>query len=120
MRYLGSAAEVKTVDRVLDDPIGIGDAFMLTQVLHPGFDQERFDDMPFLGSVVEDAPRISSVAAPLMFEPCQRFKESCPVLGVDAIFDHDQDRSAILLNGLFGDRRRPVHRWRQIHSGAGL
>lgn len=90
MRYLGRAAEMKTVNRILDDAIGIGDPLMLAQVLHPGFDQERFHDAPFICSVVEDAPRISSVAAPLMLEPCQRFEERGSVLGIDAIFDCDQ------------------------------
>jgi hypothetical protein len=56
MGYLGCVAEVKTVNRVLDDPIGIGDPFMLAQVLHPRSDQERLDDTPFLRGVVEDAP----------------------------------------------------------------
>ena len=78
MRYLGRAAEVKTVNRVLKDPIGIGDTFMLAQVLHPRSDQERFDDTSVLRSVVEDAPRISSIAAPLIFKPCQSLRGKRP------------------------------------------
>jgi hypothetical protein len=33
MRYLGPAAEVKTVKRVLKNPVGIGDTFMLVRAL---------------------------------------------------------------------------------------
>ena len=74
-------AEVKTVDRVLNDPISIGDTFMLAQVLHPRSDQERLDDTPFLRGVVEDAPRIGPIAAPLILSRANALRKAALFLG---------------------------------------
>ena len=65
MRHLGIAVHMKSVHGLLHDTVGIGDALMLAQMLHPRFDEERFEDTSLFGGVLEDAPGIGAVAPPL-------------------------------------------------------
>ena len=75
---------------------------------------------PCFGGVLEHAPGIGAVAAPLVLELGDGFEERVAVLRPDAVFDRHQHRPAIMRDLLRGDRRRPVHRRRQIDAHAGL
>ena len=44
MRNLRCTDQMKPVNRLLHNAIGVGDALVLAQMLHPGFDQERLDN----------------------------------------------------------------------------
>ena len=98
----------------LHQPIGIGDALVLAQMLHPGFHQECLDHPALLGRIFEYTPRIGAVATPFVLERYERFEKRLAVPWINAIFDGDQDRAAVVLDRLRGQRRRPVHRRRQI------
>jgi hypothetical protein len=68
VRNLGRARCVETVDGILYYAVGICDAFVLTQMFEPRFQQERLDHATFLGRVFEHSPRIGAVAAALLTE----------------------------------------------------
>ena len=44
VRNLGRALEMEPSHLLLQHAVRIGDAFVLTQMLEPGFDQERLDE----------------------------------------------------------------------------
>src|SRR6516225_3402990 len=71
---------------------------MLAQMLHPAFDEKSLDKAALLRGIFEHAPGIGAVAAPLMFKACQYLKEGFAVAWIDAIFDGDQHRPAIVLD----------------------
>jgi len=52
---------VKSVRRVFDCTIRIGDAFVLAQVFEPGFHKERFQQACFFASILKNAPRTGAV-----------------------------------------------------------
>jgi hypothetical protein len=59
---------MEALDRLLSRLVGFGDAFVLPQVLEPGFHEERFQHASFFGSILKHAPRIGAVAATLLAE----------------------------------------------------
>ena len=120
MRHLRIAGAVEAEQFFLQQTVGLGDALVLAQMLHPAFDQKSLENATLLRGIFEHAPGISAVAAPLMLEARQRFEKRFAVGGVDAIFDGDQHRTAIVFDRLRGQRCRPMHRRRQIQARAGL
>jgi hypothetical protein len=52
----------------LDDAIGVGDPFVLTQMLRPRRDEESLDDASFVGGILEYAPPIGPVATSFVAE----------------------------------------------------
>ena len=119
MRHLWIAGSVEAAYLLLDKAIGLGDALMLAQMLHPAFDEKGLDDAAPL-RIFKHALGIGAVAAPPMLEARQRVEERFAVGRVDAIFDGDQHRAAIVFDRLRGQGRRPMHRRRQIQARAGL
>ena len=75
MRDDGRAGQMEFVHGVLHHAVGIGDALVLAQVLHPGFDQKRLEHAAVLGGILEHAPGIGAVAAALMLELGDGFEE---------------------------------------------
>ena len=65
MRHLGRTPDVKTRDRLLQQTVGVGDAFVLAQVLKPRLHQKRLDEPAFLGGILKHSPAIGTVSAPL-------------------------------------------------------
>jgi hypothetical protein len=53
MRDFGYIAQVEAVHAILDDAIGIGDPFMLAQMLRPRRDEKSLDDASFVGGILE-------------------------------------------------------------------
>ena len=66
---------MEPMDRVLQHAVGIGDTFVLTQMVKPGFHQEGLHHPSFGGSVFEYPPRISTVTATLVTKPFKRGEE---------------------------------------------
>ena len=60
--YPRRPVKMKAVDAILQFTVGVADTFMLTQVLEPGVEQERFDQATFLRHVLEHAPVERAVA----------------------------------------------------------
>lgn len=50
---------------LLQEAIRLGDTLMLTQVLQPRFDKERFHEAAHFGRIFEDAPSESAIPATL-------------------------------------------------------
>jgi len=111
---------VKSLDRLLDRPVGLGDPLVLAQVLEPGFHEERFQDASFLGSVLKNSPRIGTVTAALLAELFDCREKRLAVMRIDAVFDGNKHRAAIALDVVGQHRRRPMHRRRQVDYRAGL
>ena len=100
--------------------VGRRDAFMLALMLEPGGDQKRLDHAGGFGRVLIDVPVVGAVAQALGFERMQRGKKRLTILRPDFVFDDDLHRAAIGLHLVGHDRRRPMHRGREIDRGAGL
>src|SRR5260221_14684555 len=66
MSDLGLVAQVKSMNFVLKQTIRVGDSLVLTQVFQPRIDDERFQQAPLFGRVLEDTPIIGTVAPPLL------------------------------------------------------
>ena len=66
MRDLRSTFDVISVNRALQDTVGIGHTLVLTQMLKPRFNEECFQKLSFFGCIFEDTPCISAVTTPLM------------------------------------------------------
>ena len=103
----------------LDYPVGVCHTLMLAQMLHPGCD-EVFDNAPFIGGILEHAPAVGAVAATLAPEFLKDLQKLLPVLRANTVFDCNQDRASILLDVVGGNRRRPVHRRRQVDASSRL
>src|SRR5580658_5236285 len=120
MRDFRLAAQLKAAHRFLHYPVGVGDALMLAEMLHPRIHKEGFDDAAFIGGVLINAPAIGAVAAALVAELFNGSEERFAVLWTDAVFDGDQHRTTVLLDVLRDNRRGPMHRRRQVEARAGL
>src|SRR3984885_13537376 len=120
VRHLRLAIYVEPPHGFLDHTVGVGDALMLAKMLHPGFQQERLDEAPRLGGVLEYAPGVSAVAAPSLFEFCYCIEEGFAIGRPDAVFDRHQDRPAVVPDTLHRDRRRPLHRRCKVDACSGL
>src|SRR5579859_2639263 len=106
MRHFGRLAQMEAVDAFLDQAIGVRDPLVLAQMLHPRCDKESFDDASFIGGILEHAPAIGAVAAPLMSEVLEGLEKLLPILRTNAVFDRDQDWPAVLVDGVRRERRR--------------
>ena len=83
--------------------------FVLSQVLDPGFHEERFQHASFFGSILKHPPRIGAVAAALLAELFDGREKRLTVTRIDAVFDRDEHRTLIALDIVRKHRRRPVH-----------
>jgi len=59
--HLRDPRGMKSLDRLLGRPVGLGDAFVLAQVFEPGFHKERFQQACFFASILKNAPRTGAV-----------------------------------------------------------
>ena len=110
MRNLGLAFDVKAVNRILNQPIGVCHALVLTEMLEPGFHQEGFHHAAFFGGILEHPPGIGAVAPALLRELLERGEKPVAAFGIDPVFDHDHDQPLVLRDIMPGERRGPVHR----------
>jgi hypothetical protein len=51
---------------ILQEAVGIRYPFVLTQMFHPRFHEECFQEPRFLGGVLKNAPRVGAVTAALL------------------------------------------------------
>src|SRR5580704_17738351 len=116
VRDLGFGRSVELADDILDDPIRIRYALVLPEVLEPGRDHEGLQETSFLGCILEDVPGEGAVPPSLLAQIPDRGQESVTFLGIDAVFDGDQNRPAIRLRIDRQDRRRPMHGRREIDA----
>ncbi len=96
------------------------DTFMLPQMFEPRFHEECFQEPPFLGGVLENAPLVCAVAAALMRESFKRGQEFFAISGIDSVFNNHQDRPLFVLDFIRDERRRPVQGRREVHLRTGL
>jgi hypothetical protein len=68
MRDFGCIAQEEAVHAILDDAIGVGDPFVLTQMLRPRRVEESLDDASLVGGILEYAPPIGPVATSFVAE----------------------------------------------------
>ena len=97
MRHLWIAGSVEAAYLLLDKAIGLGDALMLAQMLHPAFDEKGLDDAALLRGIFKHAPGIGAVAAPPMLEALSVAK--APIQEAPAI--------ALAASAAIGSRARP-------------
>ena len=71
----------------LKQTVRVGDSLVLTQVFQPRIDDERFQQAPLLGRVLEDAPVIGTVSPPLLSHSFKRSQKGVSVGGLDSILD---------------------------------
>ena len=88
-------------DLVFKHAVFVGDALAKMLQFEPGFDQVPLLESAELAHVLEDAPGECAVAPALLAEFVQRPQEPRPVLGIDAVLDLDENRTAIIGN-IFG------------------
>jgi len=116
----GVASGVKAVHRVLQHPVGIGHALMLSHVLEPGIDIECLDEGSRQRGVLIYAPIIGAVAPSLARELRHR-REKCRAIDRgDGVFDGDQHRTSVGLDVAREQGSGPMHRRRKIETGGGL
>lgn len=104
------ACDLKPANHILQQPIGVGDPFVLAQVLEPALHEKRLDHASWFGSIFERRPPACAVAPTLMAELFKGGQEWLAVVSIDAVFDRDQDRAAVLLDVMRQNRRRPSRR----------
>src|SRR3984957_16528237 len=69
--------------------VSVGRPLALMQNLEPGFDREGLDEASAIGDVLIDPPRVGPVTLSRISKLVDRAQELGPIVGVDAIFDHD-------------------------------
>ena len=83
---------------VLQHPIGIGHALMLSHVVDPGIDTECLDDDTLLRGVLIDAP-IKGAVSPALARQLRDRREKCRTINRgDNVFDGDQHRTSVGLD----------------------
>jgi hypothetical protein len=81
---------MKSLNRVLGRLLGLGDPFVLPQVLEPGFHEERFQHASFFGNILKNAPRIGTVTAALLAELFDCREKRLTITRIDSVFDRDE------------------------------
>jgi hypothetical protein len=89
-------------------------------VWEPHLDHESLQEMSFLGGILEDVPCVGAVPLSLLAQVSDRPQEGITFLGIDPVFNRDQNRPAIGLRINRQDWRRPVHGRRKVDAHAGL
>src|SRR6202171_5534901 len=89
-------------------------------MFEPRLEKERLEESAAVADVYEDSPGVGTIPAPFMAEPLECGEERFPVFGTDAIFDRYHHRTLIVSHVPGDDRRRPRHRWREVHPLGGL
>src|SRR5579875_1336865 len=97
------------------------EAFALTQIFRPRFDQEGFDIAGWIGGILEQAPTHGAVAKPNRFQLVNRGHELIGLRWIDAIANGDEHRAVFWLQ--FDDdgwiRARQTVRGSQIECAGG-
>ena len=106
----------KLADGVLNDPIRIGHAMVLPEMLKPGRDHEGLEEASLFGGILEDVPSICAIPPALLTQMPDGDEERITLLGGDAVLDRYQYRTAIAIGVDRQDRRRPMHGRREVHS----
>ena len=94
----GVAFGLKAVHCILQHPIGIGHALMLTHVLEPGIDAECLDEDPLFRGVFVDASIIGAVAPSLARKLRHRCEKRRALVPGDGVFDGDEHRTPVGLD----------------------
>src|SRR5271165_5633304 len=108
------------MDGILQDTVRIRHTFVLTEMGEPGIQQESLQESPVLGSILEYAPLVRSVAAAFTPQLVDRSEKCLAIARIDSVFDRHQDRPAIVVELMESHRRWPMHRRRQIDASPGL
>ena len=106
----------KRADGILNDPVRIGHAMVLPEMLKPGCDHEGLEEASVLGRILEDVPSICAVPPALLTQLPDGDEERVTLLSGDAVLDRYQYRTAIAIRVDRQDRRRPMHRGCEIYS----
>ena len=69
MRDLGRAFNIVSVNHILENAIGIRNAFVLAQMFQPGFHKKGFDNPSLVSGVLEHSPHISTITPTPSTEP---------------------------------------------------
>ena len=93
-RFVGQ----QVANPVFEHLIGVGHPIAQMQNLKPRIDRERLDEASDIGYVLIKTPRVRAVAASGMSEFVDRPEELGPVLGVDAIFGHDEHWTPVVFD----------------------
>src|SRR5580704_6982867 len=88
--------------------VGVGHPLALMQNLEPGFDREGLDEASAVGDVLINSPRIGAVTLSRISKLVDRAQELGAVVGVNAIFDHGDDRPLVVLDTPRDNGRAPV------------
>lgn len=104
------------IDFVLQNPIGVCHALVLTQMFQPGFDKKCFQEPARHGRILEYVPSIRSVAFAFVREQFDGLKKFLSVLRIDPVLDRYQDRTGIGLNCFTDDGLWPMHCRREIDT----
>jgi hypothetical protein len=106
----------KRADGILNDPVRIGHATVLPEMLKPGCDHEGLEEASVLGRILEDVPSVCAIPPALLTQLPDGDEERVTFLGGDAVLDRYQYRTAIAIGVGRRDRRRPMHGGREVHS----
>lgn len=76
MGHTGLCARAQSVHVILQDAVGVCDAFVLPEMFEPRRHLEHLDEPAGLRGVLEDVPRIGTVAAAMPAQPADRLRKS--------------------------------------------
>ena len=68
----------------MQDAVGIGDAFVLTEVGEPGIQEERLEESPLLSNILEYAPLIRSIAVAFTPQLVDRNEKRLAIARIDS------------------------------------
>ena len=89
MRDLRLRCGAKLADGILSDPVRIGHAMVLPQMLKPGRDHEGLEEASFFGRILIDVPSVGPVPPALLTQIHNGEQEQGAFLWGDAVFDRD-------------------------------
>ena len=99
---------MQLVDSGLDGPILFGDPVMLAQMLEPARDDEGFDEQMMVGNIAPVAPAHGAVAQADRAQVVEARQELLALRRIDLIFDRDQHRAIVTVDGLVQDGVVPM------------
>src|ERR1700680_1633513 len=93
---------------------------MLPQMFQPGIDEKGLNKSTVVRRILEYSPVVRAVAEALACQFEDRLQERSALRRIDVVLRRYKYRSAIAFDFMSGDRRRPLHRGRQVEVSAGL
>ena len=110
----------KPANGVLKDPVCIGDAMVLPEMLKPRCNHEGLEEASALGRILENVPEIGAVLPALLTQIPDGAQERVALIGGDTILDRDQYQTPIGVGFDRQEGRWPMHRRCEIQSCTGL